>query len=435
MQLSLLRSGVCLLRIGCVVGLGWIATAGAADIDLNTAIKRTLDHNPELQTFVFKHQQLEGERLNARLRPPLAVGVEIENLAGSDEFKSVDAAETTIALSSVIELGGQRDSRLAAVNAREQKLLMEQQALALALVAETTRRYIDLLAAQSEQRIATDAQTLAQTTLQAVQRRVREGASPRADALRAQAALARTQLAIADTDNQQSKALNQLALLWGRNNIDFDWVVGDLLQLTPPVASTNFAERLQNNPQVRLLADNIRLQQAELSLAQSRDNPNLHWRVGVRQFQQANAAALVAGIDIPLFSGGRNRGNHLIAEANLNSARQQQDNNLRELQTRLLNLSNDYATHFNQAAVLREQIIPALEQALADADLAYQRGLYSYLELVAANQDLIDAQHKLIDTAADALRLQADIEQLIAEPLSLSTPPNIDPATRPEVNQ
>jgi cobalt-zinc-cadmium efflux system outer membrane protein len=412
-------------------GFGSITLVHAADIDLATAIKRTLQHNPELQTFVFQQRRLEGSKFSADLRPPLEVGVEVENFGGSDNFRSFAAAETTVAISSVIELGSQRHNRVAAINAREQKLAIEQQLAALALVAETTHRYINVLAAQAEQGLAAEAQTLAQSTLDAVQRRVREGASPRADALRAQAALAQTQLARIDANSKTATTSKQLMLMWALDGTDFERATGDLLQLTSPLPHSAFAEKLQANPQVQLLAEDIRLRQTELRLTESNNNTDLNWKVGIKQFQQENASALVAGISVPLFSAGRNRGDVQIAEANLNEAQVLQLSGLNVLQTQLLNLATEYEAHFQKASILRSDVLPALEQAVTDADSAYQRGLYSYLEMVAARQDLIQAQHTLIDTAAQALHLQANIEQLTAEPLSLFT----YPATAPEVSQ
>ena len=69
---------------------------------------------------------------------------------------------------------------------------------------------------------------------------------------------------------------------------------------------------------------------------------------------------------------------------------------------------------------LRNTIIPLLEEALAETQIAYQRGLYSYLDYLNARQELLLARRALIKSATAALRFGADIEQLIAEPLPAS---------------
>tara|TARA_R110001599_G_scaffold353826_1_gene599289 strand:- start:63981 stop:64403 length:423 start_codon:yes stop_codon:yes gene_type:complete len=87
---------------------------------LALAVQLALAKNPELQVYRFREQRLQGEVETANFRPQFVLSAEVENLGGTDDFNGVDAAEFTLALSSVIELGGKRDARVAAVNAQRQ---------------------------------------------------------------------------------------------------------------------------------------------------------------------------------------------------------------------------------------------------------------------------------------------------------------------------
>lgn len=407
------------------------SSLAAGDLNLHTAIDLTLRQHPELRVFTVRQQQLQGARQTAALKPALEVELEVENFAGSDNFKSFDSTETTVALSSAVELGNQRKSRVAAIDARQQRLDVEQQIQALELMAETTRRFVTLLAAQAYRQLAIEAEALAQRSLQAVQRRVKEGASPRAEALRAEAALAQAQLAISQAASEAEIAKLRLVEMWAGDIAAFNRASGDLLKLPKPQSQQELINRLQSNARMQRLVNEVMIRQAELKLAKADAGTDVRWRIGVKQFQANDETAMVAGVSVPLFSGRRHRGDIAEAEANLTEAQVQRQAAQLQLRTHLLTLLTANRTHYEKVQQLRDEIIPLLQQAQADAESAYRRGLYSYLELVAARQDLIEAQRTLIDTSADALNLQADIEQLTAEPLSSSS----YSAIAPEVNQ
>ncbi|MFD1582613.1 TolC family protein, partial [Microbulbifer halophilus] len=67
--------------------------------------------------------------------------------------------------------------------------------------------------------------------------------------------------------------------------------------------------------------------------------------------------------------------------------------------------------------MLRNDVVPILSEALAEVERAYRRGRYSYLEWVAAREELIGARRAKIEAAAAALRYGAEIEQMTAAPL------------------
>ncbi|WP_417512316.1 TolC family protein, partial [Methylophaga sp.] len=67
---------------------------------------------------------------------------------------------------------------------------------------------------------------------------------------------------------------------------------------------------------------------------------------------------------------------------------------------------------------LQQHIIPKLNTSLEQTRVGYQRGLYSYLDLLTVRQDLLNARRAVIEAATAALKYEAEIEQLTAEPLA-----------------
>ena len=65
-----------------------------------------------------------------------------------------------------------------------------------------------------------------------------------------------------------------------------------------------------------------------------------------------------------------------------------------------------------QVRVLRSRALPLMESALQNTQYAYERGRYSYLELVDAQRELLDVRASLIESAAQYQLTLIEIERL-----------------------
>ena len=238
---------------------------------LHSAVQLALSKNPELQVYRFRESGLQGLAKTANLRPQFDLSAEAENLGGTNDFNGVDGAEFTLALSSVIELGGKRDARVAAVNAQRQLFDGERQALALDLMGEVTRRYVEVVASQARLDLAVNARTLATDVVQSVERRTRAGAAPEAELLRARAQLAQAQLQVSAAQNHLHASRLSLSVLWGDVEPDFVRVDGSLINLGSIGDFEALFQRAVQNPAITSFASEERLRLAEFQLAQTPD--------------------------------------------------------------------------------------------------------------------------------------------------------------------
>ena len=149
----------------------------------------------------------------------------------------------------------------------------------------------------------------------------------------------------------------------------------------------------------------------------SQSNTDIGWSVGIRQYQETNDTAFVAGLSIPLVGSKRNSGA-------LQSARAARDETSLRRESALLNLRASLFDAYQQrklgietASSLRIDVIPLLQRALQQTQTAYENGRYSYQEWAAAQQELLSAEYALIAAASAALHSGATIEQLTSEPL------------------
>lgn len=422
-MVCLWRGLYCSLALTTLLLAGPLAAKPVVDsetLSLTQVIERVQQHHPALKVFQFRHQALDGAVETQALTPGYELGFDADNFVGSGTFQGIDSAEFTISLSSVIELGGKLDARSAVVNEQRAYLEAERKIAALNLLAEATRRYIDVLAAQSQLQLAIDALSLAEQTLAVVNNRAQAGVTPDAEVKRAQAAVFNAKLVAEKQSLHLDYAKLALSMMWGESGVSFSNLAGSLFEFTDDVALAPLFEKVKYSPAIEAYLTQAHLKEAELRFAKTQSSTDIKWSVGVKQLQASNDTALTAGFSMPLFSGERNSGAILSAQA-------AKDEVFANREVALLTLYGQlYRAYANRKQAiltvnrLQVSVIPTLTFALEDTEKAYKQGLYSYLDYLTAREELLFARRALIDAAASALRYGVDIEQLIAEPLPAS---------------
>lgn len=400
-------------------------------ITLSEAIKATLQHNPQLMGYEFRVKALAGEQQTAGLKPQMRLSSQFENIAGSGDFKGVDAGELTLSLSSVIELGGQRDARLGLVTARQQQLESTQRLLTLDLLTQVTQQFIELAAAQEQLNLLQQTQKLAQENISSLSRQVQAGRTPEAELLRAKAALARVTIDVQKTRQQLNSERIKLSAFWASTQPTFTQVEADLFALPPLVPLPTLISKLDTNPDLAVLGDEVLLRAAELRQAQAERKANVEWSAGVRRLQVSDDSALVLGVSMPLGSANRASGAITTASANQAGAEQERSTARIKLHAQLVSLHGAYEQALAEVNSLRSDVLPPLKQAMRATADGFQQGRYSYLELNLAQRELLDAQLALIDSAARAHELSTDIERLTGAPLNAAPQPNSEAKTLP----
>ncbi|MCC6206587.1 MAG: TolC family protein [Gammaproteobacteria bacterium] len=420
--------GACLLSLVMVQPLAHAAeSAATTPLTLQQAVSAALQSNPQLQSITFEFRMVDARAQQAALRPVPEVSIDLENFAGSGETKRLQAAEATFALSQVIELGGKRDARVGVAQAGRSALDIERQATQLDVLAEVARRFIAVAQRQQEVQLARTAVELADKTVSASERRVNAAKSPHAELDRAHIARDRYRLEERAVQVELDSARKQLAATWGASQpvIDgqvFGEVQADLFTLPPIGDFAELATRLAANPDFLRFASEARLRDAELRLAVSQRRPDVTLGAGLRRLEASKDQAFVASFSMPLFSGRRAEG--FVAEAQANRELVDAERRIAEVkaQATLYELHRQLTRAVLEAQTLKDDIQPRIAEALKETEYAYERGRYSYLELVDAQREYLAVQATLIEAASSAHTLRAEIERLTNAPLTMSTP-------------
>jgi outer membrane protein, heavy metal efflux system len=402
----------------CSVALLALAGVAAAEpITLAEAIEQTLVRNPDLRVYAPRLVAARAAVDQAALKPSVDLQTEVQDAFGTGRARAFDSAETTIALSRVIELGDKRALRVAAATAGSAALAAERAAAELDVLAEVTRRFIHVAADQEQLALTQRATALAQENVTASSARVAAARAPEAEVRRARVALARAAVEQEHAEHELLTSRRKLAAMWGEREAVFEHAAADLYALPPTESFEALVARLATNPDFLLFASAERVRDAELRVAEAHAQANMTVRAGIRLLHETNDESLLFGVTLPLQSAARARSAIDSAAARREQTTAERDAHRVRTEAQLFELFQELGHSLTETEVLRATVLPEMEAALEDTRYAFERGRYSYLEWVDAQRELLDVQRGLIDAARSAHLYRTEIERLTGEPL------------------
>lgn len=405
-----------LLACALVLALPLARAAGdvpesGAPLTLQEAVTRTLQSNPDLKAFGYELRAQEGliRQAGTTLNPELAV--DVEDVLGTGSRSGVDDAQTTLSLRQVFERGA-LSRRIAAATAGRELLDAELSEKQLDASAEAARRFIHLLAEQARLQLTEEASALAAQTVSTARQRVSAARVPEAELGRAEAALARTRLEREGVQHALLTGRRQLAAMWGETEPSFGIVQGELLKLPVLEPYQALAMSIQRNPSLLKFSSEARLREAELRLAEQRRKPSWSASAGLRRFEAGDDFAAVLGVSIALPFRDRGEGAIAAAQARLEQVDASRSATEVRVRTQLFELVQELEHARHAADVLDVEVLPRVLAALKQTEYAYERGRYGYLELVAAQRELLDVKRSRIQAAVDAYGYATEIDRL-----------------------
>lgn len=390
--------------------------AAAQPFTLDDAHERVAQFHPDLRLFVPRREGLEADARAAALRPPLEAQVDLENMLGSGPLLGTRSAELTLSLAGVLERGGKREARRALAAARIDALGVQRAATQLDLLAETTRRYLDLVALQAQRPLLDEDLAQRQRIARAARQRFTAGAAPEASALAAEAEVAQAEVRLAALDAQQAAAWRRLTLLWGDPTSDVVPEVASVPASLPELPGLEtLTKRIADAPELMAFADEARIRETRMILAETEARPDLRWSAGVRRLQDGRDVGLVAGFSLPL--GGRQRAEPTIAAARAerDALAMQRESAELQLEAVAVDAWSQVSTAALQAERLHTDVLPRLERAAAQSERAYRAGALSYLEWAAVQTDITTSRLALLEARVAAQRALIELQRLTAE--------------------
>ena len=393
-------------------------------LTLRQALALALARNPDLAAFSWDVRIGEARILQAGLRPNPEAGVEVEDVLGTGDFQGVREAQTTLALSQLIELGGKRAARVNSARFSRDLAGWDYETRRIEVFTQTAEAFVEVLNLQQRLALAEETVGLAEKAVEAVNKRVEAARTFAVEGTKAQVALASVQIERDQTQRALDAARQRLASNWGGSQPRFERVEGNLESTKTVPDLERLLERLRQNPDIARWATEISQREANVKLEKARRVPDVTLGGGYRRLSGPEDNAFVAGVSIPLPLFNKNQGNIKEAEYQLAKANDEQRATELRVKTSLGQAWQRLAAAAAEVAALKGKVLPGAQQSFDTVSQYYTEGRLGYLEVLDAQRTLFASRSQYFRALSDYHQAVIAIERLIGEPL-------VSPADQP----
>lgn len=393
----------------------WITSSHAADaLTLGQAVQRSLTSSPALAAELFDVDAAQARARREALPAPWLVGAEIENFAGSGTLAGVDAAETTLRLGRVLELGGKRAARKTIGDADVAQRQNQAAIARMRIAAIATTRFVEVVADQQRLQLAEQHVELAQRARAEVARWVEAARNPETDLHAADLDLADAELEREHSEHELASARITLASTWGGLAADFDTVAGSLAELPEGPSLDTLVRRLPQSAALRSLVLEAELASARRELARANMAPDLTMNVGVRRMEVFDDHGLVLSVSMPLGSRPRAELSMSEAQAQLAATGRRREASLADIHQVLFEKYQELVHARTEHGALRQTMLPKAERALSLAQRGFDSGRFSFAALTQAQNTLHALRRREVDSAVRYHTLLVEVDHLAA---------------------
>ena len=388
------------------------------------AVDVAMARAPILRSAAAGVRAAQGDRVQAGLRPNPEIGVTGENFGGTRGYAGTRSLETTVSLSQRLEVGGQRQARIAAADNALALTGLDARAVRLDLAREVVRALADAVAAVRNIDVARERVRLAGEVLRATQARVDAGRETFVLQRRAEVARETAVVALDRAQRDADVASRALANLLAAAQVDVGaaratWF--DELGPAPSLAARNSSMGSDQLDRARLDAI-VAQRRTELDLQRRMAIPDVSVSAGLRRYQEAGGnSAFMLGLSVPLPIFNRNQGNIIRAGAEVARAEADAERGRLYLNASMADAERRLDQAWRAANSLRRTVLPAAVEAASFARSGYAEGKFSLLEVLDAQRVLSDVREQLNGALLEVQQLRADIARLRGTVLDTNT--------------
>lgn len=383
------------------------------DPALQVLIEQGLANNTDLQTARLRVQEAEASLLSARLSYLPAVSLDPQGTISSfDNRKATQSYQLPISASWEIDIFGKLTNAKRGAKAALEQSEAYRQAVQTQLISSVANSYYTLLMLDSQFAISQQTVSNWKENLKAMRALKEAGQYNEAAVAQAEASSLSAEASLLSLQQQVNETENSLSTLLG--NVPQHIVRGEM-------KNQQFPAKLSTGVPLQLLSNRPDVKEAEASLVQAFYYTNKARSAfypsitlgGSAGWTNSGGGAItnpgalllntVGSLTQPLF----NKGNNI---ANLKIAKAQQQEALLAFQQSLLNAGaevNNALTQFQIAGkkgAITQQQVATLETAVKNTRLLMKHSNYTYLEVLTAQETLLQAQLTQVSNRFDEIQ-------------------------------
>jgi outer membrane protein TolC len=285
----------------------------------------------------------------------------------------------------------------------------------LAIVTEVKTAYVDALRARRGLELARENLALSAGLLEKAELRFKVGEEGRREFLWARLQRNRAENAVLAANVRSNETGERLAAIVA---IDSESLAGGLEPTDPlefrPVdlgALGLDGARLEEHPRIRAHASSVRAATDGVRLASASLLPDIH--VGVFRQELRNITGvwgLEVGFSIPAFSWRGRQARVAVSKALLAQAESAREDDSLRLRADMRSAVTAVREADRQVRRFEEEILHEAAEVFRLAEISYREGETSYIDLLLAQQFLVETRSEYLDALADHVRAVARLE-------------------------
>lgn len=388
-------------------------SALAEPLGLTDALSRAAQADPARPALASRLAAAEAGVRQAAVRPNPVIGIEIEDLAGSGRYALIDRAQATLYYQQGQERGGKREARTSLARSDIAQVRLRDDVRMLDLLHEVEIAWIEAISAEADARLAADRLALAERARVEVNRRVKVARDPLFAGARAEAQVAEAALGLTQTQSKAANARQALAAYWGGGDVIIDPAGLEDLSTVDSVAGP------ASPVDLALLEAQRNLAAARVRVEKSKSVQDPTWRAGLRYLNDGGDLAAIVGGSIPLGRYDTNRGAIDQARAAQTAADLDLIGAKATMERKIAATQASLAQKASEARRIMAEIIPANARTVDLVRDGFNRGGFSYLDVIEAQRALIDARQRRLAVLKSFQLDRAQLDRLTGAHASL----------------
>lgn len=379
--------------------------ATAATITLPEALQRARENSPALRAARLQTQAAEKSVAASGLWSSPELEFEAEGL-GEEEMH-----EYSVSLKQTFQRGGkQQKERAIALQtvAINQQTRLQQERDLDTLVQQV---FIELMTQQEIDQVRSQQAELGRAFIEVAKKRLQAGGGSELDVVQAELAFEQIKLAQTCCFGDLKAEQEKLATLLNVPVSELPKPVGSFYELESLDTATVGAE-LPRLKQLDALAEQAR---ARAQFAAAKDAPDVTVRAGAKYEPEEDVNTFMVSAAIPLNFTRRGRKEQAAALLQADALLAQRAATERQLQRERNSLLALYSGAKAQVDISNNRLIPKAQEAYELSRKGYEAGRFSWLELIAAQQNLAEIRINHIEYLREAHLIRADLSQFMNE--------------------
>lgn len=380
-------------------------------LTLKQALQSSLNNNPELNLYPLYLRKAEADLQQADTYPVPEGEIEISK------------DEASLTLSQSFELGNKRTRRMGFSNAKQQQLQAEFAITRLNTMAETSRRFYQVLALQKQSSVLETRIGQEKRALNIINQRANAGAVLQADVANMALRLARSENTLEQLRFSIKDAKSYLALMWLGTGNDINHISGNLANLPTLPNEEQLAERINNGleqlPDYQLQVALLSLAESQLRLAQASGRADFNLGLGIAHDRNTNDQSLILTASMPLnflsVGGNPNRGRINSAQAQQQVSLEQVESKRQELKLALSRIQQNLRKNIQLAKRINTELLPLAVEVLSSTQKAYRQGQYRVSQWIDAQNQVFNLEQDLINSHVRIFNQVLELERTLGQ--------------------